>query len=86
MSQYTEADIARIINDCEILILPDGTSIDEAGYSSEASNSVIQASSQKLSIVVEKTQEEEDFEQIYQASKLKKRAIKVRKLLKTEII
>lgn len=68
---FSQSEIAKIINDCEILILPDDSTIEDA-ITSENSNSLL---SKSLTSELEKT--EEDFEQIFQRSKLNKHRLPV---------
>lgn len=73
MEKYSEADIAKIINDCEILILPENTSFDDVITNeiedlfecNQNSNENVRQSVKEPEI--EET--EEVFEQIYQNSK-----------------
>lgn len=74
MEKYSEEDIAKIINDCEILILPENSSFEDV-LTSEIENLFVE--SQQLSSKVIKTDEkleptlepeesDEYFEEIYQ--------------------
>lgn len=82
MDKFSEADIAKIINDCEILILPDEASIEDF----QIDNSQLPPK-QNLKIEGEQTiaekqpeETEEDFEAIFQASKANKQNIPVSNL------
>lgn len=77
MANYSESDIAKIINDCEILILPDDSTIEDvlvdenreiviAGYSGGIQYEKPKPSSSDIQI----EQTDEEFEQIFQQSKL----------------
>lgn len=78
MEKYTEADIAKIISDCEILILPENTSFEDV-VTSEINDLFIESqvvtkveSQQGVYEVINQTEieeTEEEFERIYQNSK-----------------
>lgn len=81
MSKYTRSDIARIINDCEILFLPDGGSHESVGLTNEAAITLGQVDP-KISRALNETSEatsftQEDFEKIFYASKSKKQIVEV---------
>lgn len=83
MENYSEIDIARIINDCEILILPENSSIEEilTDESSHLLGNICAAGkseSVKLSMIEEQSDAtEEDFEKIYQQTCMKRRSKEV---------
>jgi hypothetical protein len=91
MSKYTESEITNIINQCEILILPDyevpddaSTSIEYVPLELQDSNAKTYSSEPKIPIKNRQCNEEgakegedEDFEQIYQLSKSRKQNIVV---------
>lgn len=84
MSKYTEAEIARIINDCEVLFVPEGSTIEEAEYARDSLLTPRKKNVKSLLLTrylneaefVESTSDE-DFEKIFQASKTKKQTLKV---------
>jgi hypothetical protein len=81
MENYSEVDIARIINDCEILLLPDNSSIEEVliNESKHLLTSFGNAGQNQPSLVVTEQEEEteEEFERIYQQSCSKKNSLEV---------
>lgn len=83
MQEYSEADIEKIINACEILILPDNTTIEEVLSSENQALSVVKNRNENLSESqksVEPSQPaltDKDFESIYQRSKIKLQNITV---------
>lgn len=84
MAQYNEADIVKLINDCDILILPDNSSIEEALASENRqllSAQKPQETSQEIHEIPDDPPEEQseaDFERIFQQSKLNKNKVPVR--------
>lgn len=86
MSKYTESEIARIIHDCEVLFVPEGGSIDDLNYTSEASTSYA-ANSKGFMLSRYLNQEEEiseqpdaiyeDFEKIFNDSRIKRQTCNV---------
>jgi hypothetical protein len=84
MSKYSEADIAKIINDCEILILPDNSSIEEV-LANENQHLLQNSKPKEKEIenheILEDEETEEDFERIFQKSKLNKHRAPVRRNL-----
>ena len=78
MANYSDADIAKIINECEILILPDDTTIEEVLESNDQTFSIKQNSSETLGSELadgsdcQLEQTEEEFEQIFEHSKANK--------------
>jgi hypothetical protein len=88
MSKYTEAEIARIINDCEILFVPDGSTVDDAGEGNEPSISYRKSNPKSLLLtrylneagpeeVAYEYAESENFEKIYSDTKLQKETLNV---------
>lgn len=88
MSKYTEAEIARIINDCEILFVPEGDSIEDIGETSEPSISYRKSNPKSLLLtrylneaeseqVHDELAENEDFERIFNISKQKRQTLDV---------
>lgn len=73
MEKYSEADIAKIINDCEILILPENTSLEDVRASEIDGFHLAKQNSQEVVNKVEEESEvqetDEDFEEMYQNSK-----------------
>lgn len=71
MATYTEEDVRKMIDECEILILPDNTSMDDLiAYehnSIKIQNEETQVREQKQI----SEEEEEDFEALFQATKAK---------------
>lgn len=65
MEKYSQSDIEKIINDCEILFLPENTTIDKE----------FADTSPVFTVLAEET---EDFENIYQQSKESRRTLYVR--------
>lgn len=83
MEKYSEENFAKLIDDCEILILPDNSSIDDVLSHEDQSNYLSNLSvnhnsksedQQAAAVVIEARSEEtdDDFEQLYQRSKLKR--------------
>lgn len=78
MANYSDADIAKIINECEILILPDDTTIEEVLASNDQTFSIKQNSAEAFNSRdadgsdCQLEQTEEEFEQIFQHSKVNK--------------
>lgn len=88
MSQFSEADIAKIINDCEILILPDNSSIEEVLANENQlllNDSKTNQEKAKVKEVHEIPDEslldetEDDFERMFQSSMFNKYSVSVRK-------
>lgn len=92
MSQYTEIEIAQIVSDCEILTQPDGGLNDEGGYTSEASEASTRelnipknylysrhfSSDVNAALIQEAAAEnDEDFEKVFELSKLKRQIVNV---------
>lgn len=88
MSKYTEAEINRIINDCEILFVPEGSSVDDVVELNEAQvtckienpKSLLLArfmNEADLTEVSYEDNENDDFEKIYQESNSKKQFLEV---------
>lgn len=91
MSRYTDAEIAKIINDCEILILPDDVSIEDVGTDSKSLEikEKIQKHNPKSLILNRYLNEqnleqsssrlpvEENFEEIFYQTKLRKANLNV---------
>lgn len=86
MSKYTEAEIARIISECEVLFIPEGSTLDDIGYTTEPL--VLPKISNPKSLLLSRYLNEsseicddntvsEDFEKIFQDSKQKKSIIDV---------
>lgn len=78
MEQYSEADIAKIINNCEILILPENTELENVFSSEdqhEGENSRAKTTKHDNQSLTEET--EEDFEQIYRKTKENKYNVNV---------
>jgi hypothetical protein len=68
MASYSEADIAKLINDCEILILPEDCTIENA-IGDENQQLLPVAQIQGCSDDRFGETEEEEFERIFQQSK-----------------
>lgn len=80
MSKYTTEYISRIINDCEILFLPDGESHESVEFINEASSTQILPKILRAlndNNETSETSSEEDFEKFFYASKLKKQIVEV---------
>lgn len=81
MENYSEVDIARIINDCEILILPDNSSIEEVltNENQHLLSSFNPAGEDQFAMIPEAEETEEDFERIYQQTRANKDNSEVRR-------
>lgn len=72
MDKYSKADIAKIINDCEILILPENATLEDALSSRTLLESEIPRVQADQEVVQPKLEEEtEDFERIFWNTKVK---------------
>lgn len=77
MEKYSDENFAKLINDCEILILPDNSSIEDVLSHGDQSNylsnySVNHNSISDVVIQAKSEETDDDFEQLYQNSKLKR--------------
>ena len=74
MSIYSKAEVAKILSDCEILFLNDDETQELTSVSSiKQKKAVWPANENEIS----NRKEEEDFERIFYASKLKKQIVEV---------
>lgn len=86
MEKYSDAEIAKIIDKCEILILPENSSIEEVLGSENQLESNLNEKNLFSSIDVDAPEAkaedtEEDFERIFQASKANKQQVSVSEFL-----
>lgn len=79
MDKYSEADIAKIINECEILILPEEASIEDfqIDNSQLQSKPILKVEGEQKIDETQPEETEDDFEAIFQASKANKQIIPV---------
>lgn len=81
MEKRSEEDFAKLISDCDILFLPDNSTIEEA-LSAESSNLLLSKTNEskkherrdQTPAVVITTNDEDEFEAFFQKSKLKNKS------------